>query len=454
MEDPELDFILTSKEANNELFVSNIKYNITENDLKNLFDEYGKIIFCKILRDTETNKSKGVAFIKFAKIENAIKAKKSLNYYNFKGRNIKIEYAYNKYKDNNNEMNQNLSIQFKAFPDFPFFSYYKFCIFESTNNIIYLVYANRINKFGNLDNNIIVYDLNNGKKIITIKKAHNKEIYKLNHYGYKNIDLILSISLEEQNVKVWSTNNWECLYNYTNTNINSILYTANCLVDNNKYYIIKKFILYNEPYQVYDLKTNKKIKDLTGTNGDIFFDIIFYDNNLNKNFLIFGCQGYIQSNLFGENKIYNIYKDSDDINEIHRKIIINIKDDEIQLIDLSFMDDDDNIKTIRIWNFHTKKLINKIKLKEKIFINSLCISNNKEYLIFWSNQNEIKSINIKNGKIDIISKGRAYKQFAFCIWTLYTFCPWINPACFVILLSVPKSEELLCPYIYNLPATF
>jgi WD40 repeat protein len=168
---------------------------------------------------------------------------------------------------------------------------------------------------------------------------------------------------------------------------------------------------------------------------------------LNKNFLIFGYQGYIQSNLFGENKIYNIYKDSDDINEIHRKIIINIKDDEIQLIDLSFMDDDDNIKTIRIWNFHTKKLINKIKLKEKIFINSLCISNNKEYLIFWSNQNEIKSINIENGKIDIISKGGAYKQLALYSWTYPAFD-------YVILLSVPKSEKLLCPYKFNRAATF
>ena len=445
MEDPELDFILASKEANNELFVTNIKYNITENDLKNLFDEYGKIIFCKILRDTETNKSKGVGFIKFAKIENAIEAKKFLNYYNFKGRNIKIEYANNKYKDNNNKMNQNLSIQFKAFPDFPFFSNYNFCIFESTNNIIYLIYANRTYTFRNLGNNIIVYDLNNGKKITTIKNAHNKEINELNHYGYKNIDLILSMSFEEQNVKVWSTNNWECLYNYTNTNINSKLDTANCLVDNNQYYIIKKFNLYNEPYQVYDLKTNK-IKNLTDTNGDIFFDIIFYDNNSNKNYLIFGCQGYIQSNLFGENKIYNIYKDSDDIKEIHKKIIINNKDDEIQLIDLSFMDDD-NIKTIRIWNFHTKKLINKIKLKEKIFINSLCISNNKEYLIFWSNQNEIKSINIKNGKIDIISKGGAYKQLALYSWTYPAFD-------YVILLSVPKSEKLLCPCKFNRAATF
>ena len=220
LEDPELDFILTSKEANNELFVTNIKYNITENDLKNLFDEYRKIIFCKILRDREANKSKGITFIKFAKIESVIEAKKSLNYYNFKGRNIKIKYSYNKYKNNNNEMNQNLSIQFKAFPDFSF-EYSNFCIFESTNDVVCLIYAKR------MSNDIIVYDLNNGKDILNIKNVHKEKITQLNHYRYKNIDLILSMSFEDQNVKIWNMNNWECLINYSNSNKNSKLVSVN-----------------------------------------------------------------------------------------------------------------------------------------------------------------------------------------------------------------------------------
>ena len=95
------------------------------------------------------------------------------------------------------------------------------------------------------------------------------------------------MSFEEQNIKLWNVNNWECLYNYSNINQNLKFLSANCLVDNNQYYIIKYSNFDDTQYQVYDLKGNK-IKDLTDTNGKIFFDTIFYDNNLSKNFLIFG----------------------------------------------------------------------------------------------------------------------------------------------------------------------
>ena len=128
----------------NELFVTNIRYNITENDLINLFAEYGKIIFCKILKNRKTNRSKGIAFIKFSKIENFIKAKKSLHYYNFKGRNVKIKYAYDKYKDNN-KMSHNLTIHFKAFSNLSLLgNINNMCIFESTSNAIYLIYATTV----------------------------------------------------------------------------------------------------------------------------------------------------------------------------------------------------------------------------------------------------------------------------------------------------------------------
>ena len=48
-----------------ELYIKNINYNATENELKNFFSKYGKVIFCKIFRD-KNYKSKGIGIVKFS----------------------------------------------------------------------------------------------------------------------------------------------------------------------------------------------------------------------------------------------------------------------------------------------------------------------------------------------------------------------------------------------------
>jgi RNA recognition motif-containing protein len=45
------------------LFVSNIDYKITEDQLKSLFEEYGTVLKCKILIDLETKRPKGYGFV-------------------------------------------------------------------------------------------------------------------------------------------------------------------------------------------------------------------------------------------------------------------------------------------------------------------------------------------------------------------------------------------------------
>ncbi len=45
------------------IYVGNLSYRVRENDLQEVMAEYGQVQSCKIIKDRETNKSKGFAFI-------------------------------------------------------------------------------------------------------------------------------------------------------------------------------------------------------------------------------------------------------------------------------------------------------------------------------------------------------------------------------------------------------
>jgi RNA recognition motif-containing protein len=45
------------------IYVGNLSYRVRENDLQGVMAEYGQVQSCKIIKDRETNKSKGFAFV-------------------------------------------------------------------------------------------------------------------------------------------------------------------------------------------------------------------------------------------------------------------------------------------------------------------------------------------------------------------------------------------------------
>ena len=108
-----------------------------------------------------------------------------------------------------------------------------FIVFKSINDILYLIYATQNKSF-------ISYDLINNKMIKEIKNYHNNYIDNFRHYLDKinKRDLIISISPDDNNIRLWNVNNWECLTNITNINESGILYSACFLNDNNKSYIL------------------------------------------------------------------------------------------------------------------------------------------------------------------------------------------------------------------------
>ena len=288
--------------------------------------------------------------------------------------------------------NINLTYLFDLTKD-SFIDYYldnTFITFKSiNNNILYLIYSNKYNS-------IISYNLNDNKKINEIKSAHNYKIKNIRHHldEINNRDLIISISYRDNNIKLWDIDYFECFLNIKNVNLSGAICSACFLYDNNQNFIISSnhctFAKDNliEPIKVFDFKGNK-IKEINDSRENTNFIDNYYDKKTNKNYIITCNQGCIKSYDYTENKLYHNYSDIDNDTKIHYSLIINNKNDEINIIESS---KDENI---RIWNFHSGQLLNKIKINN-INIYGICLWNN-DYLFVGCEDMTIKIIDINNG---------------------------------------------------------
>lgn len=72
------------------LFVSNIDYKITEEELKELFGKYGEVKSVKILMDLETKRPKGYGFVLMADSYSGQKAIIRLNRRKINGRPLSV----------------------------------------------------------------------------------------------------------------------------------------------------------------------------------------------------------------------------------------------------------------------------------------------------------------------------------------------------------------------------
>jgi len=75
------------------LFVANLSWNVTEEDLKSLFAEVGVVAFAQIILDRETQKSRGFGFVEMSTPEEAQKAIELLNGRDIDGRKINVAIA-------------------------------------------------------------------------------------------------------------------------------------------------------------------------------------------------------------------------------------------------------------------------------------------------------------------------------------------------------------------------
>ncbi|SHF87507.1 RNA recognition motif. (a.k.a. RRM, RBD, or RNP domain) [Mariniphaga anaerophila] len=72
------------------IYVGNLPYSVVEEDLREIFEEYGEVSAVKIISDKLTGRSKGFGFVEMDDDEEAKKAIEELNNAELSGRNIKV----------------------------------------------------------------------------------------------------------------------------------------------------------------------------------------------------------------------------------------------------------------------------------------------------------------------------------------------------------------------------
>jgi len=75
------------------VYVGNLLFNVTENELKELFEPFGQVTEVRLIMDKFTGKSKGFGFIEMPSKEEAEKAIAALNGKDMKGRAMTVNEA-------------------------------------------------------------------------------------------------------------------------------------------------------------------------------------------------------------------------------------------------------------------------------------------------------------------------------------------------------------------------
>ena len=78
---------------NARLYCSNLKWELMDEDLKKLFEPFGKVTEARVVRERRTNYSRGYGFVTFDTEAEAKKALDGLNTKDIQGRPMRVELA-------------------------------------------------------------------------------------------------------------------------------------------------------------------------------------------------------------------------------------------------------------------------------------------------------------------------------------------------------------------------
>jgi len=75
------------------IYVGNLAYSVTEDELRDAFGEFGEVSSVNIIMDKFSGQSKGFGFVEMANNSEADEAIKALNESPMKGRNLRVNQA-------------------------------------------------------------------------------------------------------------------------------------------------------------------------------------------------------------------------------------------------------------------------------------------------------------------------------------------------------------------------
>ncbi|MFQ6604582.1 MAG: RNA recognition motif domain-containing protein [Fidelibacterota bacterium] len=75
------------------LYVGNLSYDVTEDDLRSVFGEHGEVSSAKIISDRMTGRSKGFGFVEMPNDDEGQSAIDALNDLEYQGRNMRVSVA-------------------------------------------------------------------------------------------------------------------------------------------------------------------------------------------------------------------------------------------------------------------------------------------------------------------------------------------------------------------------
>lgn len=81
---------------NTKLYVGNISFNTTEDELQNTFAPHGTVVDVAIINDRDTGRSRGFAFVTLENASEAEAAISALNGVNLGGRDLTVKEAHSR----------------------------------------------------------------------------------------------------------------------------------------------------------------------------------------------------------------------------------------------------------------------------------------------------------------------------------------------------------------------
>ena len=79
---------------NKKLYVGNLPFSITDEQLRDMFEQHGPTQSVNVIVDRETGRSRGFAFVEFETAEGAQAAREALDGKELEGRPLRVNEAY------------------------------------------------------------------------------------------------------------------------------------------------------------------------------------------------------------------------------------------------------------------------------------------------------------------------------------------------------------------------